>query len=216
MKFLKKYGIDINNKTLLNEALTHSSYSNEHKGINNYERLEFLGDAVLELIISEYLYNNYNLKEGEMTKVRASFVCEKALDKYSSDIGLHKYIKVGMGQINNINEAIVADVFESVLAVIYLEKGFNTAKEYIYKIVVPYIESNYDFLSDYKTKLQELVQTDKKSLTYEVVKETGEAHNKTFYIEVKINDIVYGKGSGRSKKEAEQNAARDALNKSAR
>ncbi len=216
MEFLKKYGIDINNKTLLNEALTHSSYSNEHKGINNYERLEFLGDAVLELIISEYLYNNYNLKEGEMTKVRASFVCEKALDKYSSDIGLHKYIKVGMGQINNINEAIVADVFESVLAVIYLEKGFNTAKEYIYKIVVPYIESNYDFLSDYKTKLQELVQTDKKSLTYEVVKETGEAHNKTFYIEVKINDIVYGKGSGRSKKEAEQNAARDALNKSAR
>lgn len=216
MEFLKKYGIDINNKTLLNEALTHSSYSNEHKGINNYERLEFLGDAVLELIISEYLYNNYNLKEGEMTKVRASFVCEKALDKYSSDIGLHKYIKVGMGQMNNINEAIVADVFESVLAVIYLEKGFNTAKEYIYKIVVPYIESNYDFLSDYKTKLQELVQTDKKSLTYEVVKETGEAHNKTFYIEVKINDIVYGKGSGRSKKEAEQNAARDALNKSAR
>ncbi len=216
MEFLKKYGIDINNKTLLNEALTHSSYSNEHKGINNYERLEFLGDAVLELIISEYLYNNYNLKEGEMTKVRASFVCEKALDKYSSDIGLHKYIKVGMGQINNINEAIVADVFESVLAVIYLEKGFNTAKEFIYKIVVPYIESNYDFLSDYKTKLQELVQTDKKSLTYEVVKETGEAHNKTFYVEVKINDIVYGKGSGRSKKEAEQNAARDALNKSAR
>ena len=216
MEFLKKYGIDINNKTLLNEALTHSSYSNEHKGIKNYERLEFLGDAVLELIISEYLYNNYNLKEGEMTKVRASFVCEKALDKYSSDIGLHKYIKVGMGQINNINEAIVADVFESVLAVIYLEKGFNTAKEYIYKIVVPYIESNYDFLSDYKTKLQELVQTDKKSLTYEVVKETGEAHNKTFYVEVKINDIVYGKGSGRSKKEAEQNAARDALNKSAR
>ena len=216
MEFLKKYGIDINNKTLLNEALTHSSYSNEHKGINNYERLEFLGDAVLELIISEYLYNNYNLKEGEMTKVRASFVCEKALDKYSSDIGLHKYIKVGIGQMNNINEAIVADVFESVLAVIYLEKGFNTAKEYIYKIVIPYIESNYDFLSDYKTKLQELVQTDKKSLTYEVVKETGEAHNKTFYVEVKINDIVYGKGSGRSKKEAEQNAARDALNKSAR
>lgn len=216
MEFLKKYGIDINNTTLLNEALTHSSYSNEHKGINNYERLEFLGDAVLELIISEYLYNNYNLKEGEMTKVRASFVCEKALDKYSSDIGLHKHIKVGIGQMNNINEAIVADAFESVLAVIYLEKGFNTAKEYIYKIVVPYIESNYDFLSDYKTKLQELVQTDKKSLTYEVVKETGEAHNKTFYVEVKINDIVYGKGSGRSKKEAEQNAARDALNKSAR
>lgn len=216
MEFLKKYGIDINNTTLLNEALTHSSYSNEHKGINNYERLEFLGDAVLELIISEYLYNNYNLKEGEMTKVRASFVCEKALDKYSSDIGLHKYIKVGIGQMNNINEAIVADVFESVLAVIYLEKGFNTAKEYIYKIVVPYIESNYDFLSDYKTKLQELVQTDKKSLTYEVVKETGEAHNKTFYVEVKINDIVYGKGSGRSKKEAEQNAAKDALDKSAR
>ena len=216
MEFLKKYGIDLKNEALLNEALTHSSYSNEHKGINNYERLEFLGDAVLELIISEYLYNNYNLKEGEMTKVRASFVCEKALDKYSSDIGLHKYIKVGMGQMNNINEAIVADVFESVLAVIYLEKGFNPAKEYIYKIVVPYIESNYDFLSDYKTKLQELVQTDKKSLTYEVVKETGEAHNKTFYVEVKINDIVYGKGSGRSKKEAEQNAAKDALNKSAR
>lgn len=216
MEFLEKFGINIENKKLLDEALTHYSYSNEHKNINNYERLEFLGDAVLELIISEYLYNNYNLKEGEMSKIRSGFVCEKALDKYASDIFLHKYIKVGVGQKSNINEAIVADVFEAVLAVIYLEKGYSTAKDYIYKIVIPYIENNYDFLSDYKTKLQEMVQTDKKSLEYEVVKEIGEAHDKRFYVQVKIDNIVYGKGIGRSKKEAEQNAAKDAIDKSAR
>lgn len=216
MEFLSKYGIEIKNLDLLESALTHSSYSNEHKECKNYERLEFLGDAVLELIISEYLYNNYDIREGEMTKIRASFVCEKALDKYASDIGLHKYIRVGVGQKNNINEAIVADVFESVLAVIYLEKGYSVCQEFLSKIIIPYIIDDYDFLKDYKTKLQELVQTDKKSLTYEVVRETGVSHDKTFFVEVKINDIVYGKGIGKSKKEAEQNAAKDAINKSAR
>ena len=216
MNFLEKYGIyDIDNE-LLTCALTHSSYSNEHKGVENYERLEFLGDAVLELITSDYLYNNYHNQEGIMTKVRASYVCEKALAYYAKEVGIDKHIRVGHGQMSNINDTIVADTFESVLGCIYLCKGFSSAKEYIYKVVIPYIEDEFVFLDDYKTLLQELVQTDKKSLEYVVVNEYGEPHDKTFEVEVKINDIVYGSGHGKSKKEAEQNAALDAYKKSAK
>lgn len=215
MNFLEKYGINIQNEELLNEALTHSSYSNEHN-CNNYERLEFLGDAVLQAITSEYFYLNTNDKEGIMSKTRASYVCENALSFYSKQIGIDKFIKVGNGQLNDINDTIIADCFESVLAVIFLECGFSVAKNYVYKTVIPYIEQKYDFLDDYKTKLQEMVQTDKKSLEYEVVKEEGPAHDKTFEVVVKIDNIIYGKGIGKSKKAAEQNAALDAINKCAR
>lgn len=216
MNFLEKYDIYIKNIGILETALTHSSYSNEHKGKTNYERLEFLGDAVLELIISDYLYNNTDLKEGNMTKMRASYVCEKALSHYSKDIGLIPLIRVGQGQINNINDTIIADIFEAIIGCIYLELGFEKAREFIYKVIVPYIEDGFEFFDDYKTKLQEFVQTDKKSLEYVLVSETGEPHNKRFEVEVKINNIIYGKGIGRSKKEAEQNAAFDAYRKSAK
>ena len=215
MDFLEKYDIKIENKKLLEEALTHSSYSNEHE-CNNYERLEFLGDAILEAITSEYFYLNTTEKEGTMSKVRASYVCENALAYYSKQIGIDKYIRVGNGQINNINDTIIADCFESVLAVIFLECGFEVARKYIYETVIPSIEANMDFLDDYKSKLQELVQTDKKSLEYEVVSESGPAHDKTFEVVVKIDDIIYGKGIGKSKKDAEQKAALDAINKCAK
>ena len=215
MDFLKKYNIKITNEELLLEALTHSSYSNEHN-CPNYERLEFLGDAILEAITSEYFYLNTDEKEGAMSKIRASYVCENALAFYAKQIGIDKYIRVGNGQLHDINDTIVADVFESVLAVIFLECGFDIAKKYIYETVIPYIKEEKDFLTDYKSKLQELVQTDKKSLEYEVINESGPAHDKTFEVIVKIENIVYGNGIGKSKKEAEQNAALDALNKCAK
>jgi len=209
MDFLEKYGIKFNDIKLLETALTHSSYAYENS-TENYERLEFLGDAVLQLITSEYFYSNTNLTEGEMSKIRASYVCEQALAEYSKKIGIDKHIKVGHGQAKNINDTIIADCFESVLGAIYLDQGFDVAKTYVTKIVMPYIESKHTFFGDYKSLLQELVQTDKKSLEYNLINESGPAHDKRFMVEVKIDNIVYGVGVGKSKKEAEQNAAYDA------
>ena len=213
MDFLEKYNIHITDSKNLSVALTHSSFANEHN-VESYERLEYLGDAVLELIMSEYLYKNYDYKEGKMTKIRSRYVCEHANYEYAKVVGFIPYIKVGNGQIHDVNETIIADVFEAILGAIYLECGFEIAKNYILTVVTPFIESGADFYSDYKSLLQELVQTDRKSLEYNIVKETGPAHDKTYVVEVKIDDIVYGVGSGKSKKEAEQHAALDAYKKS--
>lgn len=215
MNFLEKYNIDIKNKDLLLTALTHSSYANEHK-CQNYERLEFLGDAVLELITSDYFYNNENLREGEMTKKRASYVCEEALSKYAEEVGYIPFIRVGHGQLNNINATIIADVFEAILGVIYLDSGYDAAKKYVYEVVIPHIKDNDKYLSDYKSALQELIQTDKKTLEYVLIDESGPAHDKTFTVEVKVDNIIYGKGIGKTKKEAEQEAAKDAFKKQAK
>lgn len=214
MNYLEKMGIEIKNKELLETALTHSSYSNEHN-CDNYERLEYLGDAILEAVTSEYLYLHTNYSEGEMTKIRANYVCEKALATYSKKLGIDKNIRLGHGQIHNLNDTIIADVFEAVAASIYLDQGYEVVKKYLNDIIVPFINEGWDFNTDYKTKLQEAVQTNKKSLEYVLIHEYGEAHDKTFEMAVKIDDIIYGKGIGKSKKEAEQNAALDALNKSA-
>lgn len=213
MDFLEPFDIKIENNNLIEQALTHSSYSNEHGG-GNYERLEFLGDAVLQLITSEYFFSLNNEGEGVLSKIRASFVCEEALAQYSKDVGIDKCIKVGNGQIKNVNDTIVADCFESVLGAIYLDKGYKVAKEYVLKILEPYVKEKHIFLGDYKSRLQEMVQTDKKSLEYVLVSEDGPSHDKTFVFDVVIDGIVYGRGIGKSKKEAEQEAAHDALNKS--
>ena len=215
MNFLAKYNIKLSNENLLKIALTHSSYSNEHGG-KNYERLEFLGDAVLQLITSEYFYKKYTYQEGELSKIRASFVCEEALAQYAKDVGIDKHIKVGNGQIRNINDTIIADTFESVLGAIYLDQGFEVARKYALEVLSPYVLEHHVFLGDYKSRLQEMVQTDKKSLEYRLISETGPSHDKTFVFEVVIDGIVYGKGQGKSKKEAEQNAAYDALKKEAK
>ena len=214
MEYLKKMGIKIKNKKLLESALTHSSHSNEHN-CENYERLEYLGDAILEAATSDYLFLNTNFSEGEMTKTRANFVCEKALATYSKDLGIDKYIRLGQGQMHFLNDTIIADVFEAVAAAIYLDQGWDVVKKYLMDLMVPYINKGCDFNTDYKTKLQEAVQTSKKSLEYVLVREFGNSHDKTFEMAVKIDNIIYGKGIGKSKKEAEQNAALDALNKSA-
>ncbi len=215
MDFLNKYNIKIDNKDLLLMALTHSSYSNEH-GCGNYERLEFLGDAVLQLITSEYFYNTLNNGEGELSKVRASFVCEEALAQYSKDIGIDKHIRVGNGQLKDVNDTIIADCFESVLGAIYLDKGFEVAKKYVLEVITPYIKKHHLFLGDFKSRLQELVQTDRKTLEYVLINESGPSHDKTFVFDVVIDGIVYGRGVGKSKKEAEQHAAREALKKCAK
>lgn len=215
MDFLEKFGIKINDKELLLRALTHSSYSNEHD-CDNYERLEFLGDAVLQILMSDYLYSNLELNEGEMSKTRASYVCESACAKYAEYVNFKPYIRVGHGQMNNINDTIVADIFESIIGCIYLDQGLDAAKKLFDQIVIPCVKNNNVFLGDYKSKLQELVQTTKKSLEYKLVGESGPAHDKVFDVEVVIDNIIYGRGSGKSKKEAEQRAAMDAYNKQAR
>ena len=211
MKTLNKYGIDLTNSKLLNTALTHTSYANEHD-CTSYERLEFLGDAVLEYVTSDYMYKTKQYNEGEMSKKRSLYVCENALYEYSKDIDLKSYIKVGNG-IKEANKTVIADVFEAVVAVIYLELGMDKVKEFFNKLIVPYIESNVDFLMDYKSTLQELIQTEQKSVEYNLIKEGGPAHKKYFVVEVIIDGMVYGTGKGRSKKEAEQHAAKEAIKK---
>lgn len=216
MELLKKFGIKPNNPNLYETAFSHTSYSNEN-GVKSYERLEFLGDAVLELLMSDYLYKINKYNEGEMTKIRAHYVCETANYEYSVKLGLNKYLKLGKGEEENggrYRKAIVSDIFESFLGALYLDQGFAKVKEFFENNIVPIIENHeVDFFDDYKSALQEFVQTGKKSLEYKLVSEEGPSHNKTFTVEVIIDGIVYGRGTSHSKKSAEQIAAKDALNK---
>ncbi len=217
MELLEKLQIPYKNIKLYERALTHTSYANENK-VESYERLEYLGDAVLELIISEYMYKNTEYEEGKMTKYRSHYVCENANFEYSTRLGLNEYLRLGHGEEERggkYRKAIVADIFESFIGAMYLDLGLEEVKKFIYKHVIPLIENkNIDFFDDYKSILQELVQTDKKSLEYVIVDESGPAHDKMFTVEVRIDNIKYGEGCAHSKKEAEQLAAHDALAKS--
>ena len=203
--------------SLYKTAFSHSSYVNEHKVKNDYERLEFLGDAVLDLVMADYLYNHHKDSEGEMTKVRASYVCENANYCYATGLNLQKYILVGHGEQKeggNLKKAIVADIFEALMGAIYLDLGYSTVRNVILKVIIPYIENpNVTFFSDYKSSLQEFVQTEQKSLEYNLINEEGPAHDKRFTVEVRVDNIVFGTGTGTSKKEAEQEAAKEALEK---
>lgn len=216
MELLDNLNIIPNNIDLYEQAFTHTSYANEHN-LESYERLEYLGDAVLELIISEYLFRNEKIEEGEMTKLRSHYVCENALYEYSLYLHLNDYLKLGHGEEESggkYRKAIVADIFEAFIGAMFLDQGFPCVKDFIYKNIIPLIEGNkIEFFRDYKSELQELIQTDKRSLEYFVVNEEGPAHNKTFTVEVRIDNIIYGKGVAHSKKEAEQIAAKNALEK---
>jgi len=214
MKILDNFGIEFKDATLLETALTHTSYSHEHN-VPSYERLEYLGDAVLELVMSDYLYKNTTLPEGLMSKKRSEYVCENALYEYSKELHLEEKIRVGNGIVKP-NKTVIADVFEAVIGVIYLENGIEKVHELFNAIIVPHIENGTVFLDDYKSTLQELVQMDKKTLVYRVIGESGPAHNKSFEVEVSVDGIVFGRGVGHSKKEAEQMAAKDAYSKQAR
>lgn len=211
MEILDKLKIKPNDIELYKTAFTHTSYSNEND-CESYERLEFLGDAVLELIISDYLYNEKYLEEGTMTKMRASYVCEEACSTYSKDLGFLEYVRLGSGELE-ANTTILADVFESFVGATYLDQGFDFTNKLVLSIIVKYINKNVDFLHDYKSELQELVQTYKKSVIYEIIDEKGPAHDKIFTCQVLVDGIVMGRGIGSSKKSAEQKAAKVALSK---
>ena len=216
MKILEEFGITPNKIKLYEQALTHTSYANEHN-CPSYERLEYLGDAVLELVMSTYLFKNTTYPEGRMTKLRASYDCENALYEYSLKLGLNEYIRLGHGESENggrMRKAIVADTFEAFIAAMYLDQGLDVVNNFIKHYIIPLIEKKeLTFEQDYKSILQEFVQTDKRTLNYVVVDESGPAHDKTFTIIVKIDDIIYGRGTAHSKKEAEQLAAKNALEK---
>ena len=217
MKIFKTLGFNPTNVNLYYEAFTHTSYSNENSSFESYERLEFLGDAILEFIVSEYLFKERHLEEGSMTKMRASYVCEEALATYARDLKFDSDIKLGGCEAETgPNDTIMADVFEAFVAATYLDMGLDFTKELVLKIITKYINKNVDFLHDYKSTLQELVQTDKKSVVYEVISESGPAHNKSFICQVKVDGIVLGTGEGNSKKQAEQRAAKMALTKQAK
>ena len=204
---------------LLVTALTHKSYivnASESGDVNN-ERLEYLGDAVLELVTSDFLFKNYKqMSEGEMTKLRASLVCEPALAIDAREIDLQDFIFLGKGEENTggrSRDSIVSDAFEALIGAIYLDGGMDEATKFICSFVLNDIEHKQKFY-DSKTTLQEMVDaTNLGSLHYEIVKESGPDHNKVFDAVVKLNDEVIGSGTGQTKKHAEQNAAVDALNK---
>ena len=211
MELLDKLNIKPNDEKLYIKALTHTSYSNEHLN-ESYERLEFLGDAVLELVLSDYLYKEKQLEEGTMTKMRSCYVCEAACCTYAKKVGLDKYILLGSGE-PEANTTILADVFESFLGAMYLDQGLDVVKKFVIDTVLEYIENKVNFLHDYKSELQEQVQMVHKVAVYEIVNEEGPAHDKVFTCQVKVDDIIMGIGSGTSKKAAEQVAAREALKK---
>ena len=204
---------------LLVTALTHKSYivnAPETGDVNN-ERLEYLGDAVLELVTSDFLFKNYKqMSEGEMTKLRASLVCEPALAIDAREIDLQDFIFLGKGEENTggrNRDSIVSDAFEALIGAIYLDGGMDEATKFICSFVLNDIEHKQKFY-DSKTTLQEMVDaTNLGNLSYEIVKESGPDHNKVFDAVVKLNDEVIGSGTGQTKKHAEQNAAVDALNK---
>jgi ribonuclease-3 len=213
----ERIGYRFENRTLLKQALTHSSFTNEQK-INkrkNYERLEFLGDAVLELVSSEFLFREHtDVPEGELTKLRASMVCEPALAFCARDLELGKFILLGKGEESTggrSRDSITSDVMEAVIGAIYLDGGMKPAKAFIDRFVLSDLE-NKQLFYDSKSNLQEVVQGRlKKEIRYELLQESGPEHNKTFRVSVYMEDEFLGEGLGRTKKAAEQQAAYKAL-----
>ena len=214
----KKSGYHFQNPLLLKQAMTHSSYANEHKakGYHDNERLEFLGDAVLEVVSSEFLFRNYPaLPEGDLTKLRASIVCEPTLAMCAKEIGLEKHLLLGKGEEHTggrFRNSIISDAMEALIGAIYLDGGFANAKEFVERFVLTDIEHKKLFY-DSKTILQEIVQRDFKEeeISYVITGEEGPDHAKRFIVDVRIGDRTMGTGSGSTKKAAEQEAAYRAI-----
>lgn len=216
-EFEEKLGYSFKDKSLLELALTHSSFANENKLKKNNERFEFLGDSVLGFVTAEYLFTEFkNRPEGEMTKLRAAVVCEKSLFKFAEQIDLGKYILLGRGEDSTGGRnrpSVVSDAFEAIIAAIYIDGGMEAVKPYILRFIKDAVKRETSF-KDNKSLLQEEIQKVKgNSLAYEEVGEEGPDHDKTFVFRVKLNGEVIGEGKGKSKKEAEQNAAGNALDK---
>lgn len=217
MKLLEKFDIVPNNEELYKIAFTHSSYSAKHELDYDYERLEFLGDSVLNMLTSEFLQNMHpTFSEGKLTKLRANYVCQNALIVYSHENDLDKYIRLNL-EDNAISDneviSITADVFESFLGAIYLDQGIEKAKEFLTKTVFPYIESKTVFFYDYKSTIKEYGDAEDVEVTYELLEEHGAPHDKTFVMRILIDGVDYGHGVGKSKKDAEQLAACKAIDR---
>lgn len=215
-----KLGVEFRNPALLEQALIHSSYANERKaGLTDHnERLEFLGDAVLDLVIGDYLFRKFPaLPEGELTKARATVVCEQTLARRAKELEVGDYLKLGKGEAASGGReriSILADAFEAIIGAIYLDGGFGAASKFVLTQLEPDLAlvERGDYAQDYKTLLQEIIQRNSNhKITYEVVGESGPDHNKTFEVAVGVNGDRLGVGRGKNKKEAEQNAARQAL-----
>lgn len=217
MNLYEKFNIETDNEHLYDIAFTHGSYSTLHDLDYNYERLEFLGDSVLSLIVSEYLYEKYpQYEEGKLTKLRANYVCQSALIYYSQELGLVDYLKVDADESNlTKNEilSIIADVFESFLGAMFLDQGMEFAKDYISKIIFKYIDENKIFFADYKSAMKEYGDAKNLDIYYNVLNEEGVPHDKTFTISILIDGKLMGIGKGKNKKEAEQAAAKVAIEK---
>ncbi|PKR79370.1 ribonuclease III [Halalkalibacillus sediminis] len=218
-QFQKDHELHFNDEKLLKQAFMHTSYVNEHRGENleDNERLEFLGDAVLELGVSQYLFRNYQeMSEGELTKLRANIVCEPSLENFARKNNLGKYVLLGKGEEasgGRKRPALLADAFEALIGAIYLDQGFDQALQFLDRVVFPEIEPGaFSHAMDYKTQLQEIVQQQGGKVTYRILEEIGPAHNRDFLAGVFINEEKHGEGQGRTKKEAEQRAANQAMN----
>ncbi|QSX08728.1 ribonuclease III [Alkalibacter rhizosphaerae] len=213
-KLENSIGYSFRNEKLLENALTHSSYINEKSHLKNNERLEFLGDAVLELVTSDFLYRNYPDKtEGELTKVRAKIVCTDSLAKASAKHRFGSYMNMGKGEENTggrERKSILANTFEAIVGAVYLDGGLSPARSMILQLLEETIlhAAEGNLILDYKTKLQEIAQQKPEStLEYTIEKETGPEHNKIFHVHLYYNGVVIGVGKGSNKKEAEQEAA---------
>ncbi len=203
-------------KKLINLALTHSSYANEHKCHSN-ENLEFMGDSVLDLCMAKFLYNT-DTDEGNMTKTRAMYVCEEALAIYALKLNLGEYLNLGVGEDLNggrLREALLADAFEAVIGAVFLDGGFEESYKLFERIVLPHLEAVH--VDDYKSKLQEFLAADRRTIVYNLVSESGPPHDKTYEMAAVLEgNIVLGVGFGKRKNEAGQNAAKQALDKIAK
>ena len=208
-------GHTFQNRALLETALTHTSFANEARhGTKHNERLEFLGDSVLSIVVAEYLFTHSSLPEGDLTRMRASLVCEAALFTFAQKIGLGRWLRLGHGEEmggGRTRPSVVSDAFEAVIAALYLDGGIDAARAFI----LPFVTSALTKQSaeeDYKTKLQEVVQQNpSERLRYVVASQTGPDHDKHFVVEVHLNSNCIGSGEGHSKKQAEQAAAKEAL-----
>ncbi|WP_295505053.1 ribonuclease III [uncultured Streptococcus sp.] len=218
---LEQFDLIFSDETLLETAFTHTSYANEHRllKISHNERLEFLGDAVLQLIISEYLYTKYPKRpEGDLSKLRSMIVREESLAGFARDCQFDQFIKLGRGEEKSggrNRDTILGDLFEAFLGALLLDKGVEAVKSFLYQVMIPKVEAgDFERVTDYKTKLQELLQINGDvEIAYQVVSETGPAHAKNFEVAVLINGRKSGQGQGRSKKLAEQEAAKNAFEK---
>ena len=217
MNLFEKFGIETDDEHLYEIAFTHSSYSALHGLDYNYERLEFLGDSILGAIVSEYLYRKYpDYEEGELTKIRSNYVCQNALIYYSHKLGLKDHLRVSIEESNlTKNEviSITADLFESFLGAMFIDQGMEFVEEFISKTIFKYIDQGKVFFKDYKSEMKEFGDANEIEISYVILKEYGVPHDKTFIMACLVDGNEMGIGKGKTKKEAEQSAAKKALYK---